>query len=457
MFIKSNVTCLQALNAGNVILNVCTSLPILSRYRIKYEESALQGKGLYLPLTHSEATIIKNILPQMSADILILYTALSIPAIEPLTPNKIIQLSQCAMSALYCAVLSSIYGSVLSLPTTGSGKSAPQQQQQASPQSSSGQAQKDGTDGESSDYHATLVVNKALEIFVKIGTIFKNSTRSHIYHNHFCMGAWLLITGIQGAMGASGSGSVKQQHHSDHPQSQQKSKPQKYPRMQQTEQLHPQLQIREEDLQQLDDDHILLQEELHPTHEEDDQFEGQHDQSEQAQQTSASHGILGSAAEEKGKSPSKSSEQGPTQIPSPRVNLFKVQQGFGVLNDAIATLCLVLLTELIDDLKVESRSGDDEFFDDEPPEAAGFDILGQYTSLQRVIRVLTSATLQQMLTFLATVSYRKACALRRANTKNPNDEEPISFSDSTTYFNETFVCSQDSETEEEDSESYLGE
>uniref|UniRef100_A0A6B2EA35 Putative e3 ubiquitin-protein ligase ubr4 n=1 Tax=Phlebotomus kandelakii TaxID=1109342 RepID=A0A6B2EA35_9DIPT len=347
------------------------------------------------------------------------------------------------MSALYCAVLSSIYGSVLSLPTTGSSKSAPQQQQ--TPLPSAGGAQKESTDGESSDYHATLVVNKALDIFVKIGTIFKNSTRSHIYHNHFCMGAWLLITGIQGAMGASGSGTAKHQS-MEH----QKQKGQKYPTQRLSQQQMAQLQIHEEpveeDLQQMEDEHLLLHEEM--PHE-----EGVEDQLEE--QTSAH--VTSGMTEEKGKSPSKTViEQTPTQIPSPRVNLFKVQQGFGVLNDAIATLCLVLLTELIDDLKVESRSGDDEFFDDEPPEAAGFDILGQYTSLQRVIRVLTSATLQQMLTFLATVSYRKACALRRANTKNPNDEEPISFSDSTTYFNETFVCSQDSETEEEDSESYLG-
>uniref|UniRef100_A0A1B0CBE9 UBR-type domain-containing protein n=1 Tax=Lutzomyia longipalpis TaxID=7200 RepID=A0A1B0CBE9_LUTLO len=438
IFIKANIACLQALNAGNVILNVCTSLPILSRYRIKYEESALQGKNLYLPLTHSEATTIKNTLPQMSADILILYTALSIPAIEPLTPNKIIQLSQCAMSALYCAVLSSIYGSVLSLPSTSSGKSGPQQQQQSQPASSSGQAQKDTTDGESSDYHAAVVVNKALEIFVKIGTIFKNSTRSHIYHNHFCMGAWLLITGIQGAMGASGSGGVKQQaHHQASQQVEVKSRQQK------RQQMQPQLQIHEEqqqleDLQQIEDEMLLhgdtASEEGIPDEMEEHHHHAGEDPTEQPQQPSvaASQQIT----EEKGKSPSKSAEATLPQIPSPRVNLFKVQQGFGVLNDAIATLCLVLLTELIDDLKVESRSGDDEFFDDEPPEAAGFDIWDN--------------------THPSSVSFGKACALRRASTKNPNDDEPISFSDSTTYFNETFVCSQDSETEEEDSESYLG-
>lgn len=60
-----------------------------------------------------------------------------------------------------------------------------------------------------------------------------------------------------------------------------------------------------------------------------------------------------------------------------------------------------------------------------------------------------------MLTFLATISYRKAYSLRRAS-KNPTDGEAVSFSDSATYFNDTFSCSDGSETEEEDSESYLG-
>lgn len=353
---------MKAQNAGDILLNVCTNLPVLSRYRLKYEESALMGKPLYLPLSATDATQIKNCLPQMSADISILAQALSLPVLEPLTPSKISQLSQCAMSALYCAVLASISGSVISMVSSSSQKF----------QQGSGSATQIAKDSDEDD-HARTVVDKALEIYTTIGNIFKNSTRGHIYQNHLCFGAWLLIAGIQGAMGASGGSSSKQQ--------------------------------------------------------------------------SADEGA-------KGKSPSRGAEQ---QTPTARVNLFKVQQGFGVLNAAIARHSLLLLTELIEDLNIESRSNDDQgSMGLSLPDPAGFDILEQYSSLQRVIRVLSSATLQQLLTFLATVSYRKACMMKRASAKERNDGDPISYSDSTTYFNDTSSCSEDSETEEEDSESYLG-
>jgi len=68
--------------------------------------------------------------------------------------------------------------------------------------------------------------------------------------------------------------------------------------------------------------------------------------------------------------------------------------------------------------------------------------------------VLNTATLHQLFTFLATVAYRKACTLRRASAKDRTECEPISYSDSTTYFNDSLSCSDNSE--EDDSESYLG-
>ncbi|XP_055380592.1 protein purity of essence [Condylostylus longicornis] len=368
MFTVANIACLESLNAGDIILEVCSSLPILSKYKLKYEDCALHGKPLYLPLTASEATQLKNLFPQMSTDIKILSQALSLPILEPLTPKKILQLSQCAMSALYCGVLVSISGSVLSMST---GYSSQKNQQ------SSASAIQPQKDNDELDDHARVIVDKALEIFTTIGDLFRNSARSHIYQNHLCFGAWLLVTGIQGAMGASGSSSSKQSH------------------------------------------------------------------------------------DEKGKSPARVSGFGSLeqQIPSARVNLFKVQQGFGVLNAAIANHSLILLTELIEDLKIESRSGEENNPNQSninASEPAGFEILEQYTSLQRVVRVLNSTTLQQLLTFLATVSYRKACNLKRSNLKDRTECDPISYSDSTTYFNDTLSCSDDSETEEEDSESYLG-
>lgn len=329
-----------------------------------------------------EAGAVKANLSHIESDISNMLLAVSLPLVEPLTPTKIALLSQCAMSALYCAVLTSTAISVLAMAASGSQKSASSTQlQQKEQQSSSNQSQKESDDEE--DY-ARIVVDRALEIFTKIGTILKNSTRTHIYQNHVCMGAWLLISGIQGTMGASGnpSGSTVQQTAS--------------------------VKTSEESL--------------------------------------------------KGRSPLKTldvPQMASTAAPTPalRVNLFKVQQGFGVLNAAIARHSITLLTELIDDLKIDSRSDDEEY---SSIESAGFDILGQYTSIQRVVRVLNSATLQQLMTFLATVSYRKACTLRRINTKNTNEGEPMSYSDSTTYYNDTFSCSEESEPEEEDSDSYLG-
>ncbi|EDW35131.1 GL24752 [Drosophila persimilis] len=141
--------------------------------------------------------------------------------------------------------------------------------------------------------------------------------------------------------------------------------------------------------------------------------------------------------------------------PIARVNLFKVQQGFGELNAAIANHSIKLLSELIEDLKIESACGQSSVTDPETlPEPAQFDILQNYTSLERIVRVLNTATLHQLFTFLATVAYRKACTLKRASTKDRTECDPISYSDSTTCLNESMSYSDNSE--EDDSESYLG-
>ncbi|ALC38729.1 poe [Drosophila busckii] len=153
----------------------------------------------------------------------------------------------------------------------------------------------------------------------------------------------------------------------------------------------------------------------------------------------------------------KCSEATPS-TPIARVNLFKVQQGFGELNAAIANHSIKLLSELIDDLKIETACGaattTTELNVNLEADAAQFDILQNYSALQRIVRVLNTATLHQLFTFLATVSYRKACSLKRASAKDRTECEPISYSDSTTYFNDSLSCSDNSE--EDDSESYLG-
>jgi E3 ubiquitin-protein ligase UBR4 len=51
------------------------------------------------------------------------------------------------------------------------------------------------------------------------------------------------------------------------------------------------------------------------------------------------------------------------------------------------------------------------------------------------------------MTFLATISYRKACSLKHLTDFGG---EQLSFSDSTTYYNDTLSCSDESDTEEEE-------
>lgn len=376
---------MQANNAGHIILNVCSSLPVLSRYYARYEDSAIHGKPLHLPITHPDAMTIKSALPQISSDISLLSLAISLPILEPLTPNKIKQLSKSAMAALYCAVLTSISSSVLTMTVTGSQKSQQQPTSETKISSTTGPSSSTSKETEdilSSEDHARNIVDKALEIFTAVENIF-NTTRYHVYLNHLCMGAWLLINGMQGAMGASGNNNTK----------------------------------------------VLIASALIT-------------QDEQTKSKQSIASLTGATS------------RNDAQASSGRVNLSKVQQGFGVLNAAIASHCLTLLNELIEDLKLESRAGDDDPNTDKI-EPFGFNILGQYTSLQRIARVLNCATMQQLLTFLATVSYRKACSLKRINIKSEGDA--VSFSDSTTYFNDSMSCSEYSDTEEEeDSESYLG-
>lgn len=370
----ANIEFFQEQNGVDTLLDVGVSLPILNRYRSKYQDTIVGGKTLYLPLTQVEASTVKSAMTHMHTDLSILGQAHTLIALQPLTPSRIEKLSMCGISALYNAVLTSIAASVLSMCQASSGSQKSQQPAAASTSQGSGgssSVQASSKDHDDFEEQACTIVNKALEIYTSIGEMFKASARMHVYQNHLCYGSWLLISGIQGAMGASGSSTT----------------------------------------------------------------------------TGKSSSIASS-----------SESTGTPSTPIARVNLFKVQQGFGELNAAIANHSIKLLSELIDDLKIESacgfatvNSGGGNSLDVEP---AQFDILQNYSALQRIVRVLNTATLHQLFTFLATVAYRKACTLKRANTKDRTECEPISYSDSTTYYNDSLSCSDNSE--EDDSESYLG-
>lgn len=88
---------------------------------------------------------------------------------------------------------------------------------------------------------------------------------------------------------------------------------------------------------------------------------------------------------------------------------FSSQQGFGVLSVALASQALTMMSALLDDLQVEVsqdlRAQDlDSTGSGEP---ASLDILGHYSALQRASKFLGAAPLNQLLFYLATISYRK--------------------------------------------------
>ncbi|KAJ9598054.1 hypothetical protein L9F63_026843, partial [Diploptera punctata] len=59
LFIQKNVASLQALRAGDILIDMCLNLPHLSRYIHKYRD-AVAKKGFSLPASHSEATLVRH-------------------------------------------------------------------------------------------------------------------------------------------------------------------------------------------------------------------------------------------------------------------------------------------------------------------------------------------------------------------------------------------------------------
>ncbi|XP_018338757.1 PREDICTED: protein purity of essence isoform X6 [Trachymyrmex septentrionalis] len=172
----------------------------------------------------------------------------------------------------------------------------------------------------------------------------------------------------------------------------------------------------------------------------------------QAQLTVSSFSAADKGKEEKGKSPSKARDG------SGRVNLMKVQQGFGVLSVALASHALNLMSALLEDVSIEANSDVVVAV----PDPAPLDILSTATALQRAITFLQAVPLNHLLFYLATISYRKACTLKRVQ-KHPLEGDALSQSDSTTYYEDLLSCSENSTDEEqtimsaeEDSEPILG-
>ncbi|CAH1990557.1 unnamed protein product [Acanthoscelides obtectus] len=365
LFLKANTESLQALRAGDTLVDLCLSLPTIKRAKTKVEE-ALAGKPFSIPTNHTEATALKNALPATVSEIILVASALNLPVLEPLTPSKLDKLCSLATAALYCAVAQAAAGAVLCASTTPAPKGPPGTQQGAG--GAGGVAKEDDAEG-----GAVTLVEEVLELYGNIGATIKGSTRAggHVYQNYLLAGAWVLISGLQAHLAATTSATSEK-----------------------------------------------------PPHSRD--------------------------REEKGRSPCKGRES--QSAGSGRSGLQKFQQSFGVLSVALATRALGLLSELFEDLHLEVCGGAASVVQVEPAPLA---IMGQFTALQRVARILSAAPLNHLLFYLAIVSYRKACTLKRLH---PPEGDTFSQSDSTTYYEDMIMCSDEGSTDEDDdSEPILGQ
>ncbi|KAF5286898.1 hypothetical protein FQA39_LY00431 [Lamprigera yunnana] len=354
LFLAANTESLQSLRAGDTLADLCLSLSSIKRARSKVED-ALAGKPFCLPISHAEATALRNCLPSTVADVNLASSAINLPVLEPLTPSKLDKLCNLSMAVLYCAVSQSAASAILSLGSA------------VSPKCTSAQAQ--AAKDEDLDTNAVTLVEEALNMHTFIGNIIKNSTRAggHVFQNHLLAGAWVLISGLQTHLSYSTASATEKSSH-----------------------------MRDRD--------------------------------------------------DKGRSPSKSRESS-----SARSSLIKFQQSFGVLSVALANRALSLTSELFDDLHLEVCGGGGSTLQVEPAPLA---IMGQFSALQRVARLLGAAPMNQLLFYLTTISYRKACTLKRIH---PPEGDTFSQSDSTTYYEDMIMCSDESSTEDDDSEPILGQ
>ncbi|XP_008551349.1 E3 ubiquitin-protein ligase UBR4 isoform X1 [Microplitis demolitor] len=362
MFIANNISTLQNIGAGDTLLDMCCNLPHLSRYMRKYQ-AYMNKKGFSLPANHAEAHIIRHSLHSVVNDINIVHTVLSLPVLEPLTPEKLEKLSLLTMSCLYCSIANATAASIVGVSNAVSPK--------CNTNSSGTQNNQGGrTTEEDYDSLAITVVEKSLEIFGLVSNIIKSSTRAggQILQNHYLIGVWLLVAGLQAQLTVSSFSNVTDKN-----------------------------------------------------------------------------------KEEKGKSPSK------VRDGTSRINLMKVQQGFGVLSVALASHALLLMSALLEDVSVEAA-----YENPLPEESAPLEILATSTALQRAMTFLQEAPINHLLFYLATISYRKACTLKRIQ-KHPQEGDTLSQSDSTTYYEDLLSFSESSTDEEqtvmsveEDSEPILG-
>lgn len=178
MFIANNISTLQNMGAGDTLLDMCLNLLHLSRYTRKYQ-AYLSKKGFSLPANASEAHTIRHSLHSVVSDINIVHNVISLPILEPLTPQKLEKLSLLTMSCLYCSIANATASSIVGITNAVSPKCS------TNTAANSQANQNAKTTDEEYDTLAITVVEKSLEIFGQVSNVIKNSTRAGGHVSNF--------------------------------------------------------------------------------------------------------------------------------------------------------------------------------------------------------------------------------------------------------------------------------
>ena len=116
-FVAKNITLLQSLQAGDRLIEACSSLPELKQYILKWED-ATAGEGTCFPASTSEAVAHRQTFARLAEEIDVTWRALSLPVLEPLSPDRLSKLTKIVMACLLASVSVATTQSIVSLYAT---------------------------------------------------------------------------------------------------------------------------------------------------------------------------------------------------------------------------------------------------------------------------------------------------------------------------------------------------
>ncbi|VDI53159.1 E3 ubiquitin-protein ligase UBR4, partial [Mytilus galloprovincialis] len=179
MFGKRNLHSLQQLDGGKTLVDVCSRLTFLGRYKERYRD-AISGGSFILPNTLSEALTMRNSFLPLLNEISIVWRAFSLPILEPLTQKRMENIVTVMMSCLYASLSVAVTNTVIAMTSTAPVKPAT------------------GKEEENENYGCSII-QKSLEIFGIVTSAVKSSSRAggNVAQNVNLMAAWLLLKGLQ--------------------------------------------------------------------------------------------------------------------------------------------------------------------------------------------------------------------------------------------------------------------